>query len=224
MSNLLVKLKHEGRHRPRLVAAAAGGLVVWLLLPEHLASVTRALVAWNVAVWPYLASMAWLMLRAAPARVRAIAEQENASSATLLAVMSSAAVLSVVAIVADLARAGATGHSLLFGFALPVLTVMGSWFLVGIIYTFHYAHMFYEVKSEAARPLKFPEGLRSPTYLDFLYFSFTISAAAQTSDVTVMSSAMRGAVVAQSVLSFFFNVAILGLSINIAAGVVGAAR
>lgn len=224
MSPLLARLKHEGHHRPRLLGAAAGGVLVWLALPEQWTGVTRALVAWNAAVWPYVGSMAWLMLRAAPARVRTIAEQENASSGTLLAALSSAAVLSVVAIVAQLARAGGLGTNLFFGFALPLLTVTGSWFLLGMVYTFHYAHMFYAVKPPQARPLRFPEGLDAPSYLDFLYFSFTISAAAQTSDVTVMSSSMRGAVVAQSVLSFFFNVAILGLSINIAAGVVGAAR
>jgi uncharacterized membrane protein len=218
----LATLKHTGLHRPRLLAAAGAGIVVWLLLPQSWNMVTRALVAWNVAVWPYVASMAWLMLRAAPARVRAIAEQENASSAALVAVMCTAAVLSVVAIVAELALAGTSRSSLLLGFALPILTVGGSWFLVGVIYTFHYAHMYYEAAKGAPRPLRFPEGLESPTYVDFLYFSFTISTAAQTSDVTVVSTPMRSAVLAQSVLSFFFNVAILGLSINIAAGVVGA--
>jgi uncharacterized membrane protein len=218
----LATLKHAGLHRPRLLAAACAGIVVGLLLPQSWNVVTRALVAWNVAVWHYVMSMGWLMLRAAPARVRAIAEQENASSAALVAVMCTAAVLSIVAIVAELALVGTSRSGLLLGFALPVLTVGGSWFLVGVIYTFHYAHMYYETAKGAARPLRFPEGLESPTYVDFLYFSFTISAAAQTSDVTVVSTPMRSAVLAQSVLSFFFNVAILGLSINIAAGIVGA--
>jgi uncharacterized membrane protein len=44
--------------------------------------------------------------------------------------------------------------------------------------------------------------------------------AVQTSDITVLSRSMRKAVLAQSVLSFFFNAAILGLSINIAASAV----
>jgi uncharacterized membrane protein len=216
----LATLKHTGLHRPRLLAAAVWGVVVWLVLPEGWSPFTRALVAWNLAVWPYLLSMAWLMLKAAPARVRAIAEQEDASSAALVAVMSATAVLSVVGIVALLAR-GVGGHMLL-GFALPILTVTGSWFLVGVIFTFHYAHMFYEAGAKAPRPLRFPEGLEMPSYRDFLYFSFTISAAAQTSDVTVLTTPMRSAVLAQSVLSFFFNFAILGLSINIAAGIIGA--
>jgi uncharacterized membrane protein len=42
--------------------------------------------------------------------------------------------------------------------------------------------------------------------------------AVQTSDVCVMTRTMRKLVLGQSILSFFFNLAILGLSINIAAG------
>ena len=67
----------------------------------------------------------------------------------------------------------------------------------------------------------FPEALKSPSYLDFMYFAFTISVAVQTSDVAVRTTAMRATVLAQSVLCFFFNLAILGLSINIAASLVG---
>jgi uncharacterized membrane protein len=71
------------------------------------------------------------------------------------------------------------------------------------------------------RPLAFPDAEENPDYWDFLYFSFTIAVAAQTSDVALMSRSMRKVVLAQSILSFVFNAAILGLSINIAASLVG---
>jgi uncharacterized membrane protein len=221
MSSFFRRLRHVGLHRPRLLAASVGGVLLLMALPDSWTWALRLLVAWNGAIWPYLASMAWLMLRCAPARVRAIAEQENASSAAVVAIVSTAAVLSLVAIVAELAVSRGSGRSMVLGFALPLITVTGSWFLLGVIYTFHYAYMFYEAPADR-RPLRFPEGLELPSYRDFLYFSFTISAAAQTSDVVVLTTPMRSAALAQSVLSFFFNVAILGLSINIAAGVVGA--
>ena len=213
MSSFFRRLRHIGLHRPRLIAALAAGVAVWLALPGHWTDITRVLLAWNAGVWPYLVSMAWLMLRAAPQRVRAIAGQEDASSGALLALMSGAAVLSVAAIVVELAQT--TGGK---GVVLPLATVTGSWFLVGVIYTFHYAHLFYEAP-EKQRPLRFPDELALPSYRDFLYFSFTICATAQTSDIGVASTAMRTAVLAQSLLSFFFNVAILGLSINIAVNV-----
>ena len=71
-------------------------------------------------------------------------------------------------------------------------------------------------------PLRFPEELTSPSYIDFMYFAFTISVAVQTSDVSVRTRSMRATVLVHSVLSFFFNLAVLGLSINIAATVAGA--
>jgi uncharacterized membrane protein len=100
------------------------------------------------------------------------------------------------------------------------MTLFGSWCLIGTLFTFHYAHVFYMSPADN-RALGFPDHLQNPDYWDFLYFAFTIAVAAQTSDVTVLSRSMRKTVLAQSVLSFAFNLAILGLSINIAAGIVG---
>lgn len=220
MSSFLRRLQHAGLHRPRLLGSTAIGLLVWLGVRDSFSPTSGVLIAWNCGVWPYLLWMGSVMLFSPAPRAKEIAEQENASSASLLAVMSSAAVLSVVALVLELARARDGVEGPLFSVGLPLLTVTGSWFLLGVVYTFHYAHMFYTAP-EDQRPLHFPEGLELPSFRDFLYFTFTISAAVQTSDVSVLSTPMRSAVLAQTVLCFFFNVAILGLSINIAAGLVG---
>jgi uncharacterized membrane protein len=111
-------------------------------------------------------------------------------------------------------------HGRLAHYALTGSTVFGSWCLLGTIFTFHYARAFYSSGHEQPA-LCFPDKEKNPNYWDFLYFSFTIAVAAQTSDVLVMTRSLRKTVLAQSVLSFLFNAAILGLSINIAAGVVG---
>ena len=69
-------------------------------------------------------------------------------------------------------------------------------------------------------PLSFPnEDL--PDYWNFLYFSFTVAVAAQTSDVAIASRNTHKVVLLQSILSFIFNVAIIGLCINIAASLIG---
>jgi len=98
--------------------------------------------------------------------------------------------------------------------------LFGSWCLVATLFTFHYARTYYRSPTER-RALRFPDDCASPDYWDFLYFSYTIAVAGQTSDISVMSRPMRKIVLAQSILSFLFNVAILGLSINIAASLVG---
>lgn len=220
MTSILDRFRQVGLHRPKLLAALAFGAIAFFLLPHDWTFTARVLVAWNLGVWPYLATFVWLTLRTSAEGVRGIAKQEDASSVGLMVIMCGAAVLSLAAIVVELARGNNTGESALFIISVTVLTILGSWLLVAALYTFHYAHLYYS--SPAHRlPLVFPDGLKSPSYLDFMYFALTISVAVQTSDVSVRTTAMRVTVMVQSVLCFFFNLAILGLAINIAAGAAG---
>ncbi|WP_019140136.1 DUF1345 domain-containing protein [Noviherbaspirillum massiliense] len=208
------------RNRPRLMAALGLGILLALLLPGDWQPITRALAGWNVAVWSYIGLMGWLMIRADHAMVRRIAEQENEGAVAVLAILSLAATVSLVAIVFELSSSKGSplgsrvGHYLFTG-----STVLGSWCLLGLVFMFHYARLYYQ-SPEGQRALRFPDDERNPDYWDFLYFSFTIAVAVQTSDVSVMSREMRKTVIAQSVLSFLFNAAILGLSVNIAASLV----
>ncbi len=210
------------RHRRRLLFALALGALGGFVLPFDGRLVTHLLIGWNVAVWCYLLLMGWLMFRASPARVRAIAEREDPGAVFVLALMSVTAIASLAAIVVELSHVrGLAASDRLLHYAFTASTVLGSWLLVNTMFTFHYAHMFFRAPAEH-RPLSFPDKQElAPDYWDFLYFSFTIAAAAQTSDVTVMTRPMRKAVLAQSVLSFIFNAAIIGMSINVAAGMIG---
>ena len=210
------------RTRPRLVIAIVTGIVCGLLLPGAISLVTRVMLAWNVTVWFYLGLIAWLMLRAPHARVREIARREDENAIAVVAIVSLAAVLSVAVIILELGSIKdlpAQQRALRYG--LTAITLTGSWLMVGVIFALHYAHMYYLAGPEQP-PLHFPNEEPHPDYWDFLYFSFTIAVAVQTSDISVMSRAMRKAVLAQSLLGYLFNAAILGLSINIAAGLIGA--
>jgi len=213
-------LQHLIITRPRLSLAVAAGIVAGFLLPSTLGMVGRVLIGWNVTVWCYLVLVGWLMTRVNHEHVRAIAQQEDRTALAVLAIMSTAAVASIAAIVLELSGARQLAFSeRLFHYLLTGATVAGSWFLVAVLFTFHYAVLFYKSPS-TQRALGFPDHEANPNYWDFLYFSFTIAVAAQTSDITVLSRSMRKAVLAQSVLSFFFNAAILGFSVNIAASAV----
>ncbi len=208
------------RSRPHLVGAIALGAVVGPFLPHAWSWLTRLLVAWDTGVWGYLLSMGWMMMRADHRLVKRIAARQDERSPVILATLCVAALASLVAIVSQLsALKDVAGTERALHYGLVGLTLLGSWFLVGTLFTFHYAHLYYtEPGGEAS--LAFPDGTRQPDYWDFLYFSFTIAVAAQTSDVTVRTPLMRKLVLGQSVLSFFFNLVILGLSINIAAGII----
>lgn len=217
----MLPLRRLVGNRPRLFVAAALGIALGFALPEHLSALTRTLAAWNLCVWAYILMMGWVMLRANHHQVRKIAEREDETAVAVLAFVSAACIVSVAAIVAELGHI----HDLApehrpWRYLFVASTLLGSWFMVGVIFAIHYAHMFYSV-AQNRRPLRFPNEEPNPDYWDFLYFSFNMAVAVQTSDVAVMTRPMRKAVIAQSVLSFFFNTAVIGLTINIAAGLIG---
>jgi uncharacterized membrane protein len=61
--------------------------------------------------------------------------------------------------------------------------------------------------------LEFP-GSDPPTYLDFMYFAFTVGLTYAVSDVNVTSADHRLFVFLHSVVSFFFYRTILGVVLN----------
>jgi uncharacterized membrane protein len=208
--------------RPRLIYAFALGLVTSLVvpLPDGSDALLHALVGWNAAVYVYLALIWTMMIRADDSDVRSIAERQDESAYVVLTTVSFAAVMSLAAIVLELATTkGAAGHSG-FHIGITAATVIGSWFLIPTIFAMHYAHFYYLIDKGHPTPLLFPDKGLKPDYWDFLYFSFTIAVASQTADVATNSRWMRKVVLAQAVLSFFFNASILALSINIGASLV----
>jgi len=209
------------RVHPRLLVAIAIGAATFLLLRDERGPLTASLIAWNATCWSWIAMMAAMMSRREARHIVRIAGEEDVGAWLSLAFVCVAAAMSVVAIVMELARAHeATRMYGTFHYLLAAATVAGSWVAVGLAFTSHYAHLYFTSDAQA-RPLRFPDSPANPGYWDFLYFAFTISVAAQTSDVTVATTDMRRLVVVHSVLGFLFNAAIIGFSINVFAGAVG---
>ncbi|TDY53883.1 putative membrane protein [Paraburkholderia rhizosphaerae] len=213
------------RNRPRMVIAAVAGLLIaLLLLPSPVKPTARALIGWDAAVWIYLL-LIWIhMARADHDQVRDLAVREDENDGVVLIIVSVATIASIAAIVLELATAkgggGATVAPGVSHYVLTALTLIGAWFLIPTIFTLHYARLYFSGTTKETA-LLFPDHKLDPNYWDFLYFSFTIAVASQTSDVVLRSRQIRRVALAQSVLSFYFNVAILGLCINIAAGLLG---
>jgi uncharacterized membrane protein len=205
---------------PRLSAATTLGIAAGILVPAD-SVISKILIGWNAGVWTYLILILWLATRAKAPDVKRIAEIEDENAGLVLFMVCIAAIASLATITFELAGSKELETtSKLLHYAFTALTVMGSWLLIGVIFCVHYARLFYTWNGKDPA-LRFAEGLETPNYWDFLYFSFTISVAVQTSDVGVATRGMRKIVLAQSLIGFLFNTAILGFSINIAAGLFG---
>lgn len=207
------------RYHPRVWIAAIVGLVVFFVLPPHLSFISRILVAWNAGTALFLALIYTWMTGLSAQRICSRFVEEDESARFILTVVVLAACLSVVAIVEPLATLKhVSGAPRIGHMALAALTLVDSWLLVPTMFTTHYADLYYSVK-EDERPLTFPN-TPMPVFWDFAYFSFTIAAACQTSDVSTTNAQVRRVVIAQTLVSFFFNASILGFAINVTAGLI----
>ncbi len=214
MSSLLSAI----RTHPRLVAALLAASVAGACGAFRFGALTGALLGWNTGVWVYLVLVGQMMLRADHAELKSVAAAQAESARTVLCVGVLAAIVSLLGTVLQLLAAklpGAT-HSLPH-LAFALATVAGSWLLVPTLFGLSYASAWYS--SAAPQGLKFPDAdpAFQPHYADFMYFSITIAAAAQTSDVSIVNSAMRRLVLAHTIVSFVFNTAVLAFTINVAA-------
>lgn len=212
--------RHLLAHR-RLATAVALGATVALVLPADWGGVQRALTGWNVAVWLYLVLAGWMMARAGHGHLRQVVDQQADSAATVLALVIAACLVSLVGTVLELGAAKALhGAQAWPHVLLAAATVVGAWLLLPTVFSLSYASHFYRrANGSTAGGLEFPgaDDHFKPGYADFLYVAVTIAATAQTSDVAVSTPAMRRLVLAQSLLSFAFNTAVLALAINLAA-------
>ena len=211
--------KRISRHW-RLLFSTGAASVLFLLLPAHWATITRVLVSWNVGVLMFLMLVFRLMTNLSAAQISERYQDEDETAPVILITSVIAAILAMVSIVAFLAMLDQVSQAeKSMRIALSAFTVINAWLLMPTMFTLHYADMFYSVAPDA-RPLRFPD-TQTPTFWDFAYFSFTIAAACQTADVSTTPGAIRKVLIVHSVLSFFFNVAILGFAINVTAGLIG---
>jgi uncharacterized membrane protein len=168
----------------------------------------------------------WLLMSHTPPKmVRQKSQEEDVGRLIILTFVMASATFSITAIAFLLKDTKTTtGLVLASHVLLAICTIVGAWLLVHTIFALHYARSYYKdgrlsLKDCQLQKLNFPNELE-PDYWDFLYFSLVIGMTSQVSDVTIVSRQIRRLSLYHSVLSFFFNTAIVAMSINIIAGII----
>jgi uncharacterized membrane protein len=205
---------------PRLFVAIATGVMLYWLVAGWRGPISGFLVAFDGGALTFLTAVWFMMAQATEDDVRRRAEIEDEGKYTVLGFGAAAAAAVLLAIVFEL-NATKTVQSPAPHIALAAATILLSWFFMNTIFALHYAHGYYgdADPSDEYKPiggLDFP-GQLQPDYWDFMYFAFCIGMTFQVSDVEIESPHLRRIVLAHSVMSFFFNVAVLALTVNIVA-------
>lgn len=204
----------------RLLWALALGTITWFAAPG-LSTVTRGLLAGDVAGFGLLAIAGWLIVRADSdeTRRRAAAYDPGRTFVWLAVLVVSAVSLFAATFVLRHAKSLHNGEGHLL-FVLAVATAILSWLLTHTAFTLRYAHLYYRGGSDNEGGIEFC-GDDKPADLDFAYFAFTIGMCFQVSDATINSRVIRHTALLHALVSFAYNTGILALVINIAATELG---
>lgn len=206
------------RLHAKLAVAVVIGAAVALslsLMPFASHRTTRLLIGWDVGVAFYLWLTRTMMRRADVAHIRRRASQQDEGAFIILVLTIGATLASLIAIVVELGGAKqAPDGSAILAALLAMTTILLSWAFVHTIFSLHYAHEYYGERGDGEiGGLTFPGG-EAPDYWDFLYFSLVIGMTSQVSDVAITSKYIRRMAAVHGVLSFFFNVTVLALTVN----------
>ena len=149
-------------------------------------------------------------------QMRATAQRNDANRRIMLLIAAVVTVVILVAVASELAQKGRPSR---FNLVLVLLTLVCSWSFSTMVYTLHYAHLFYMPgpDGEDRGGFNFPH-TDEPDYWDFLYQSTCLAMTFQTSDVAVQSRICRRAVMFHCLGAFVFNIGIIAFSINILGG------
>ena len=207
--------------RRRLLASIAAGILLFAVLPDHMRLVTRMLMGWDLTALIYVGFAFVMMARSTVETCHNRAELYDESDWVIVMLVVLSAAASFAAIFTELAILKKAPDTPVLAIAVTGLTVILSWTFTHMIFTLHYANLYYKPEKKGhPGGLEFP-GKRDPDYGDFAYYAFVIGCAAQTGDVNTVSKPMRRMTLIHGVVSFVFNTALVALMVNVAAGLLG---
>jgi uncharacterized membrane protein len=179
--------------------------------------VTRVLMAWDLTALIYVAFAFVMVSRSTVETCHRRAALYDESDWVIVALVVASAAASFAAIFAELAVVKTGAGPPVISLVVTGVTVVLSWTFTHMIFTLHYANLYYMPQKDGhPGGLEFP-GHRPPDYRDFIYYSFVIGCASQTGDINTVSHAMRRITLIHGIVSFAFNTAILALVVNVSA-------
>ena len=212
------------RHRPpvlnrgqrsstgtHLAVSLLSGLVAGGTASRWNSWLTSALIAWVAA------SLVWLLWTWTalwpldPSATAHLAKREDPSRVLrdlVLLFVAVGALLTVVLVVFHAHQSG------LVRTLLGVACIAASWAVVHTIFTLRYARLYYVDPPGGLDFKQEPD----PSYRDFAYVAFTVGMTFQVADTDIQKASIRATVLRHALLSFLFATVIIGVTVNLVAG------
>ncbi len=220
-------IRFDAAHR--LYIALAVTAIVTFLVWDKISAPALIMLSWGSCALSIIL-MDWaIILTSHPREMRKVASLKDSSRISILLFVITASCVSLFAII-FLLKSSKSGHDehVTEQVLMSIASVVVSWWMMHTVFTMSYAHMYYtntpdptDGPDEVVGGLRFPGGLYTPDYLDFVYFSFVVGMTFQVSDVEISSRSIRRLTLLHALISFAFNTAIVALSINVISGLIG---
>ena len=209
-------------HAKLALSVLLGIIVAGLLgIANGMPWLTKVLTGWDVGVAAYLIFTYVMMWRADVDRIikRAAEQDEGAAFILILSIVATFASLAAIVYALGISQQARTA-GLDMAVVLAIATIVLSWFFVHTIFSLHYAHEYYGAHGDGKTGgIEFPQD-QEPDYRDFLYMSLVIGMTSQVSDTAISSKVIRRFVAMHGVLSFFFNLVVLALTVNMVSNLI----
>ncbi len=216
------------RSRHRLVSlgsAALLGVAVYFLVPTWLSGATRFVAAYDAAILTLLFFLWRFGLHADVQLTRERAGIDDPGRNLISLVVLGTVVVGLIAAIAIIGHGPQVKNDVekWEAYFLGVVAIVAGWALVHTVFTFRYAHLFWFDADDDGEPsgFKFP-ATDEPCDYDFAYFSFCIGTSFAVSDPQVTETRVRREVMVHSIISFAYNAVIIGMVINLFAGIFSA--
>ncbi|HEY4439308.1 MAG TPA: DUF1345 domain-containing protein [Candidatus Elarobacter sp.] len=199
------------------------GIATYLIFNPWLTGASRFVAAYDAAALTLLAFWWFGALRGNAEQTRARAALDDPGKNVIAVVVFVAVVLGLVSAVAILGH-GPKVHTVgerYTAYLLGFVAISAGWLLVHTVYTFRYAHLYWYGDPDDPTDcggIRFP-GDDPPSDMDFAYFAFTLGTSFAVSDPQVTETRVRREVIVHSIISFAYNSVIIGMVINLFAGI-----
>ena len=191
-----------------VIIALAGGVVAC----PYFGAARGTMMAFDTAAVAFLIACTPLFQRG-PSQIRDAAIHNDANRTFMLLLALAVMGVIMTAVASELMHKGRPSPAHVI---LVIGTLCLCWVFSTLVFTLHYAHLFYMPIAEGGDSggLTFPH-TEEPDYWDFLYFSSCLTMTFQTSDVDITSRICRRVVMFHSLGAFIFNIGVIAFSINI---------
>lgn len=205
-----------------LISLCLSGLTFLCIQNTKLDVLVMLILLWDVYALSYCLTSWVVFFTRTCSQIRQHAREEDGSRIFVYFIILLSSLASLFAVSLLIIYPEKAETSAILYVPIAIISMLLSWMMVHITFTFHYAHLYYDDDEEGnshkhAGGLNFPNETK-PDYIDFAYFSFVIGMTFQVSDVQISARTLRRTVLFHSLLSFVLNTFVVALTINLIAG------